>query len=82
MEMWLWQVRWLKEALLCIKNMRISGVARCSMLNAGYVGLGRNRSISRLFWFEQSLNLFEQLGDIWGKSNVYQGMGRIYLDQA
>jgi predicted ATPase/DNA-binding XRE family transcriptional regulator len=52
-----------------------------SMLNAGYVGLDYNHSISRLFWFEQSLERFEQLGDLWGKSSVYQCMGRIYLDQ-
>lgn len=52
-----------------------------SMLNAGYVMLGRNRAISPLSWFEQSLHRFEELGDIWGKSNVYQCMGRIYLDQ-
>lgn len=52
-----------------------------SMLNAGYVRLGRSRSISPLSWFEQSLHLFEQLGDRWGKSSVYQCMGRIYLDQ-
>ena len=51
-----------------------------SMLTAGYVQMGRDRSISPLSWFEKSLDLFQHVGDIWGKSNVYQCMGRVYLD--
>ena len=69
-----------RSIALYLKHADAWGCA-ISMLNAGYIRLGRNRSISPLSWFEESLERFEQVGDPWGKSNVYQCIGRIYLDQ-
>jgi predicted ATPase len=59
------------------KHKDVWGVAHAML----HMGIITQTGVSPLVWFEQSLGLFEQAGDRWGMSQVYQCMGRVYLDK-